>query len=194
VSPRQLLRLRETRKSDRWDDQKTPAEIAASEAVSGDSQDFLEYLLSQVRQILGTAKWYDPVPTDLLSLLATIPLQVRCNCQPANVVGDLVRVYGPRVSALYRVDKADPTALATMPVWGVLMSKESPTVCLVQGSGIVEDIWTGLTPGKVYFVGLDGRPTDVPPIGTGVLVQRIGVALDVNALRLQPELTMVRLS
>lgn len=192
MSPRQLLRLRETRKSDRWDDQKTPAEIAASESVAIDSQDFLEYLLSQVRQILGTDNWHDPVPIDLLSLLAAIPLQVRCNCQPGNLVGDLVRVYGPRVSSLYRVDRADPTSYATMPMWGALTEKESPTVCKVQGSGIVEDLWTGLTPGRTYFVGLDGRPSAVPPIGSGVFVQRIGVALDVNAMRLQPEWLLVK--
>ena len=69
MSPRQLLRLFESRRSESFDDQKTPTEIQSSETFSQNHQEFLEYVLSQIRQILGTANWHDPVSVDLASLL-----------------------------------------------------------------------------------------------------------------------------
>ena len=65
---RQRLRLVTIRKPGSFDDQKSPVQIAASETDAADEQAFVESILSQIRQILGTANWYDPVPTTLQAL------------------------------------------------------------------------------------------------------------------------------
>lgn len=72
MSPRQLLRLFESRRSESFDDQKTPSEIQLSETASENHQEFLEYVISQIRQILGTTNWHDPVPVDLVTLLGQV--------------------------------------------------------------------------------------------------------------------------
>lgn len=61
----QRIRTTEVRKPDVFDDQKTPAEIDASETTSADFEDLTNFILSQIRQILGTANWHDAVPLSL---------------------------------------------------------------------------------------------------------------------------------
>ncbi len=65
---RQRLRLVAVRKPGTFDDQKTPAEISTSEVDSADEQGFIEAVLSQIRQVLGTLNWHDPVPISLANL------------------------------------------------------------------------------------------------------------------------------
>lgn len=72
MSPRQLLRLRETRESSTYDDQKTPAQILQAEAVADDLEEFLDFVISQLRQVLGTADWKDGVPVNLATVLAVL--------------------------------------------------------------------------------------------------------------------------
>lgn len=57
-----LQRLDAINKPDSFDDQKTPQEIAASEASSLDLGDFFEAVLSQIKRIIhkdSAGKWYD---------------------------------------------------------------------------------------------------------------------------------------
>lgn len=66
MGKRQLIRLGESRKSDSFDDQKSAAQIAASELASLTHQDFLEYVLSQVKRIIygeEPGNWYDDPAT-----------------------------------------------------------------------------------------------------------------------------------
>ena len=60
--PRQRIRLSESRKSDSFDDQKSASGIATSESSVDDHQQFLEYLLSQVKRIIhgnDSGNWHD---------------------------------------------------------------------------------------------------------------------------------------
>lgn len=66
--PKQLLRNKETRLADKLDDQKTPTEIFNSETVSVTAEDFQEFIISQIRQITGTARWKDAVPVSLTAI------------------------------------------------------------------------------------------------------------------------------
>ncbi len=66
--PRQYVRQTESRKPDPVDDAKTPTEIADNSA--SDAQSFLERVISQIRQILGTPNWDDAVPVSLTDAIA----------------------------------------------------------------------------------------------------------------------------
>jgi hypothetical protein len=65
---RQRLRLVQVRKPGSFDDEKTPADILANGESGEDQQEQIEYILSQIRQILGTADWKDNVPISLSDL------------------------------------------------------------------------------------------------------------------------------
>lgn len=193
--PRQLLRLFESRKSGSFDDQQTPAQIAASEAAAADHEEFLDAVLSQIRQILGTANWWDPVPTTLTAVASVVPTVIEANCLAGDAPGDCVRMTGPEVAGKAQVTRVSIDAYATVPAWGVILSKSASTDCLVQWLGPLRGVYTGLTAGRVYFVGVDGRPTLTPPVPTTVdlYLQRVGVALSTDALLLTPDYTLVKL-
>lgn len=65
---RQRLRLIQVRKPESFDDQKAPLDIKTSGELGIDSQEQFEYLISQIRQILGTDDWKDAVPRSLVDL------------------------------------------------------------------------------------------------------------------------------
>ena len=186
MAPRQRIRLREVRKSDFWDDQRTPAEIDLAESLAVDEQDLLQYLLSQVRQIIGTQQWHNPVPVNLTTLG-----RLSCSCTAVETVGSLVHISGNKTVGLYTVRKSFATTLATMPVMGLVVSKPEATLAEVQYSGVVSGIWTfDLVAGKPYFLGKDGEISLTPPTGPAY-VQKIGVALDVSALLVTPDPTFI---
>lgn len=113
-------------------------------------------------------------------------------CLSTDSVGDLVYVTG----ASKAVTKADPTDNAKMPIIGCIISKSTATDCVVQTNDLVSSTYTGLTPGKMYFVGTDGRPTSIrptPSIGNTLLVQPIGFAIDSNLMLITPSTAIVRL-
>ena len=113
-------------------------------------------------------------------------------CVATNVVGDIVRITGSGKT----VDKVDCTDEAKMLAVGVIISKSSSTTCLVQTNDLAASVYTGLNPGKMYFVGSNGRPTTTrptPTIGGTVLVQPIGFAIDTNLFLVLPGTTIVRM-
>lgn len=110
-------------------------------------------------------------------------------CQSSDSVGDLVYVSGSFSGNDYVVTKADVTQYVKMPTIAVITVKLSPTRCVIQFSGEVPGLYTGLSVGRVYFVGTDSRPTAVPPtpgLGQRLYLQSIGVAVDADVLRLNP--------
>lgn len=107
------------------------------------------------------------------------------DCQPSDTVGMFVYVTGPEVAGIAQVTKVDITTTGKYPAVGVIVSKSSPTRCLVRVTGeYVTSI--ALTPGKPYFVSLTGSLTAVPPVpGAGrAAVQVVGTAIGINRLRL----------
>jgi len=179
---RQYIRQSVVRSSDAYDDTKTPAEIASSETAAVDSQEFLKYLLSQVKQILGTTNWYDAVPIDLATIAALNTFQG--NCTSSEIVGNVVYVSGTGSSARYRVRVVDPTDVTKARGVGIIVAKASTNVCTVQWTGETA-IYSGLQPGKAYFAGLDGNPATGTLPASAMWRQWVGTALDTDKLLIQ---------
>jgi len=115
-------------------------------------------------------------------------------CTAAESVGDFVCIADDPPNGHDLVGKADPANFAKMPAVGVIISKSSPTRCLVQWLGETPNIFTGLSSGEVYFVGVDAKIAEAPPVPTTVplFAQFMGVATAPTRLYLRPNDHMVR--
>jgi hypothetical protein len=114
-------------------------------------------------------------------------------CVAADAVGDLVYISGSSKA----VAKADITNSAKVPCVGCIISKPSATTCKVQTSGLVSGVYSGLTPGKIYVVGTNSRPTltlPTPGSGSSLFLQGVGIAIDTNMLLISPasQLTLIK--
>lgn|SRR5574343_166764 len=108
-------------------------------------------------------------------------------CTAAEAVGDLVYISGPKVGADYTVRKADITDFSKMPAAAVVVFKISPTRAVIQFQGET-GLYSGLTPGRVYWVSDAGVPTITPPTVTGgqrKYWQSVGVATDSARIKLE---------
>jgi hypothetical protein len=115
-------------------------------------------------------------------------------CTAAESVGDFVCIVDDPPNGYDVVAKADPADVDKMPAVGVIISKSTPTECLVQWYGETPDIFTGLASGKEYFVGSDSRIATLPPTPTTVplFTQFMGVATAPTRFYLRPNDRMVR--
>ncbi len=107
------------------------------------------------------------------ALLQSVP------CEPFIQVGDLVCIR----NGAAELACADSTS--SLPSVGAVTEKIGPALATVVGQGKVSGVYSGLTPGFAYFVGLFGRPARAPieaPPGTKLFAQRIGIALDETTL------------
>lgn len=118
----------------------------------------------------------------------------RAECTAAEAVGDFVCIADDPPNGLDVVAKADPSDFNKMPAVGVIISKSTPTECLVQWHGETPNIFSGLSSGEYYFVGADSKVSDVPPVPTTVplFAQWMGVATAPTRLYLRPNDHMVR--
>jgi hypothetical protein len=110
-------------------------------------------------------------------------------CTAAEAVGDLVYIHAPKSGADYTVRKADITDFNKMPAAAVVIYKISATRAVIQFQGET-DLYTGLTPGRNYWVSDAGVPTLTPPTVTGgqrKYWQSIGIATDSGRIRLEFE-------
>lgn len=108
-------------------------------------------------------------------------------CTVAEQAGDLVYIAGPRIGADYDVRRADITAFGKMPAVAVILYKVGATRAIIQFQGEV-GLYTGLTPGRVYWVGDSGQPVLAPPTvttGERKYWQPVGVATDSDRLYLR---------
>ena len=115
-------------------------------------------------------------------------------CATTDSVGDLVCISAGFTGGNYTVTKADPSDYTKMPAVGVIVSKPTATLAVVQFSLEIKEIYAALVPGRVYFVGTNGWPSAVPPAptpGGRAYVQPVGVAVDETVLRLDPAKTMI---
>lgn len=190
MSPRQLLRLFESRRSESFDDQKTPAEIQTSEAVSQNHQEFLDYVLSQIRQILGTDNWHDAVPTNLENVVSTFDAAntFLADCLATDAIGDCVYATADPIGGIYQVTKCNPYTLETLPSIGIIRSKTTDTRCEVQYSGEMAGVYGSLDLSKPLFIGFDGGLTQVVPAPNGgpVWVQQMGKPLGQTIVLIRP--------
>ena len=194
MSPRQLLRLFESRRSESFDDQKTPAEIATSETVSANHQEFLEYVLSQIRQILGTDNWHDEVPVNLETVLSNINDSTNAkeafiaDCLATDSIGDCVYCTDDPIGGIYQVTKCNPYVLGTLPSVGIIRAKTSATRCEVQYAGEMSGVYGSLDRTKPVFIGFDDGLTQTVPAPNGgpVYVQQMGKPLAQTIVLVRP--------
>jgi len=105
-------------------------------------------------------------------------------CLASDSVGDVVYIRTVFNGTRYRVEAADPSDGDKMPGVAVILSKQSPTACVIQFQGFL-GLYSGLTPGEAYFVGTDSKPAmlgdaNFPVVGD--LKQQIGVSTDDDEL------------
>lgn len=113
-------------------------------------------------------------------------------CVSGDAVGDLMYVSGPSKA----VAKADVTNFTKLPAVGCIISKSGPTSCVIQTAGLVSGVYTGLTPGKIYVIGSNSRPSaalPVPAPSTNLFLQPVGIAVDTNMLLMTPSPTLTRI-
>lgn len=113
----------------------------------------------------------------------------RASCTALEEVGDCVRISGNKVGSLYDVRKHDPTTPGYDQAVGVVVKKYDATTCRVQFSGPVKSVYTGLVPGRRYFVGSDSKlslDSGSPGPGEWFLSQLMGVAVASDEVELSP--------
>jgi len=135
------------------------------------------------------------IPKDAGTGPAPGPVLYPVACLATDVVGDLVHIRAAGGTP-YKVERADPLDASKMPAVGVLVSKSAPTTGMMQVVGDVLAVYSGLIPGKRYFVGLDGRPqlpSAFPSLlpGERLQVQTIGVAPTTGVLLLSGSVNYV---
>ncbi len=114
----------------------------------------------------------------------------RGTCTTAEEVGKIVYINGDPSGELYPVRTASSSDSAKVPGIGVVIKKYSDTDCLVQMSGEVRNIFTGLEINKTYKLDHDGGIRRlIPDVGPGgyAYVQFIGTAISSNTLWLNIE-------
>lgn len=114
----------------------------------------------------------------------------QANCQATDAIGHLVYVTGAAIAGVPQVTRADIKATGKYPVIGMLVEKSSLTLCLVQVFGEIAVSPAILTPGKPYWVGLDGLIVEAVPtagVGERVATQVVGYAIDTGRLLINPE-------
>lgn len=194
------IRYGVVRVADRVDDQKNALEVLNALASSVTQEDLQEFVLSQVKRIIhgdSPGTWRDDFEgqgtLSLQELTHRSGFELSANCLASDVVGDIVHVTGDSVAGRIQVSKVDILESSKMPGVGVIISKSSPVDCIILRYGVLGMV--GLLPGKMYFAGIDGKPTlvrPVPPSGGKAFVQVVGVAMDSSRLLLNPSFNLTR--
>lgn len=108
----------------------------------------------------------------------------RANAVGSVSVGSVVRVVG-NTGGRPDVEEVDPEVLGGLPAHGFVVKLLGGTDCIVQFAGPMKGIYSGLIPGRSYFVVPGAMIGDTPPTpssGGLVYVQRVGYALSDNEL------------
>lgn len=94
-----------------------------------------------------------------------LPTRLRASCLATDLVGHAVRITGDKAGGLYQVTRVDIDAVDAQEARaiGVIVVKADTTTCVVQTSGLVSGVWSGLTPGQLMFVRSDATLSNTPP-------------------------------
>lgn len=117
-------------------------------------------------------------------------------CLSSDGVGEWMCVRGERVNGKYRVQRVDPQDQSKMPGIGILISKSTPTVGVVQRRGIC-DILTGLDWTKpVHWIDNNGLTSATKPTAGGgggyAISQSVGRAVASDRFLISGSLTMYK--
>lgn len=130
----------------------------------------------------------------VVARISQVPSILRATSLLTDQVGDAVYIRADRNGA-FKVAGARTASIAKMPAIGIIIKKWDFTQVLVQTTGVIEDIYSGLIAGKTYWVGENGQlSVSVPPLdGTTqrAYTQVIGVAMDEAVLLLKPSSNLV---
>lgn len=110
-----------------------------------------------------------------------VPLYESADCLAGDVVGNLVYCTGVPVAGVLQVAKADPNTVGKHPAFAVIVEKPTSTTCVIQCSGKSPDLYAGLSPGELYWLGASGTPV-ISPVAAAP--QAIGVAVAAEAINL----------
>jgi len=116
---------------------------------------------------------------------------VSAQCRSVDNAGDLVRLASVELDTLY-VERVNPYYRDQMPAYGIIIAKDNEVTCQVQTLGDVSvSAIDALTPGKVCYVGTNGRVTTTAPDAINspsgiVLLQAIGYSGGVSRLSFTP--------
>lgn len=84
-------------------------------------------------------------------------------CLATDVVGDVVYIVGPKIGNRYQVSRVDIDNPVKWLGIGIVIYKSGTTICVVQTNGLVQNVYTGLTPNANLFVDTNGRLREGPP-------------------------------
>jgi len=114
----------------------------------------------------------------------------RATCLATDAVGDCVRIRAAKVGNVFQVEKVDISTPGSPPAVAVVLKKDSPTNAIVHFHGPLRGVYTGLSPGIIYLVGVDGRPAKSGdanyPVAGADYFQQIGVATSGDELLVIP--------
>ena len=116
-------------------------------------------------------------------------IELAVACLNTDVVGACVRIAGAYSGGYYQVETVDLTDWAGGIAVGMLVSKSDTTHGIVKVSGVIDGLYTGLTPGLTYVAGTNGqlvRPAPVPLVSQRLYVQPMGWALSTDKFLLSP--------
>lgn len=124
------------------------------------------------------------------------PELVQADCQTADEIGDIVKISADAVGGIYQVEKLDVTSDPSELIFGLIISKATSTRCFVRVGGRVEGLYTGLTPGKMLYVGMDSKLTHSvptrPPVGVkSIYHAALALSNDTLLLNFQPPIRFV---
>jgi len=114
----------------------------------------------------------------------------RASCTAAELPGKLVYIAGELPDGTPVVSLAHCYDMAKVPAVGMVTAKPSDTEAVVQTSGLVRDLFSGLEVGKTYKLGVDGSIRRIAPTAPGIgfaVIQFVGVAVSESVLLLQPQ-------
>jgi hypothetical protein len=108
-------------------------------------------------------------------------IEAQYSCTVAEQVRDVVFE-----AAANFVRQANASVAGNMPAVGIVISKPTPTTCILAQSGEIPG-YSGLSPGTPYFVSnsVPGAITSVAPSSSGHFVQRVGYAKNGTTFRLE---------
>lgn len=118
----------------------------------------------------------------------------RADCLTTDIVGDIVRITGPKIGNRFQVAKIDISSLTDPPAVGIIVKKSvaGGTDCVVQFAGPMPGVYTALVTNSRYLVGTDGRLAregdanfPVPVSGSVTHFQLMGVATSTDELLIE---------
>lgn len=119
---------------------------------------------------------------------------LNANCDNSVLVGDCVYIIS-FMDSVYTVGRADMRHVSKLPTVGIVVTKESSTKCVVQLSGLIEGIYSGLLIGKSVFVGLDGQITQssLRDADNDIFLQIMGSGISPNSILLSVQFNLTKI-